>query len=223
MKMLQLISTTAFFTILLCLNAYAQETSNQVGIIIGKARVTNHPSETLSKPDLLVSTKGGVQNVVITIDGVTGAFREDPIEIDQKNMAYNPRIAAAMVGNELIFKNSDALLHNVHTFQRDESVFNVVMPKINTTHQYQLAETGLMKVKCDVHPGMEGYVMVTDNPYYAITNNAGLFQITSLPAGTYKIKAWHEKLGTAEKEVTVKAGEKTAVIFDFTAEMALNQ
>jgi len=222
--LLQLIFTVALFSLLFYSSSYAQGTSNQAGNVIGKARVVNYSAnETLHQPDLLVSTKGGVQNVVITIEDITGAFKEDPIEIDQKNMAYSPRIAVTMVGNEIVFLNSDALLHNVHTFQRDEPVFNVVMPKINTTYQYETAEAGLMKVQCDVHPGMEGYVMVTSNPYYAVTNSGGLFQINSLPVGTYKFKAWHEKLGTAEKEVTVKAGEKTAVIFDFTTEVALNQ
>ncbi|RMF68547.1 MAG: hypothetical protein D6743_03210 [Calditrichaeota bacterium] len=186
----------------------------QTGIILGKAKLVG-TQQAIQRPDLLVSAKGGIQNVVITVEGIQGDFREDPIEIDQKNKAYVPRISVSMVGNELTFVNSDAILHNVHSYRGTETLYNFAMPKFLKTKKVKLEEPGLIKVRCDVHQQMIAYVVVTDNPYYAITNRAGLFRLESLPPGTYHIKAWHETLGTVEKDVTVTPGKKTAVIFEF--------
>ena len=68
-------------------------------------------------------------------------------------------------------------------------------------------------VKCDVHHWMASYVGVFGNPYFAVSGKDGKFTIPGLPAGTYEIEAWHEKLGT--KTATVKVGAEPAVTADF--------
>ncbi len=73
-------------------------------------------------------------------------------------------------------------------------------------------------MRCDVHFWMASYVHVLDHPYYAVTGDDGSFEIKDLPAGTYTVEVWHEKLGTQTAQVTVTDGEtKTA---DFTLKSA---
>lgn len=216
-KMKQIAAMLSFLSLIFLMSVNAQLFANGHGKILGKAKFVNGTNgKAINKSELIVSAKGGVQNVVITIEGLEGEFKEDPIEIDQKNKAYIPRISVSMVGNELTFRNNDAILHNVHSYSGVETLYNFAMPKFLKKKTVKLEKAGLKKIRCDVHQEMVAYVIVADNSYYAITNEAGLFQIDTIPAGTYKIKAWHEKLGTLEQEVTVTAGEKTAVIFEFS-------
>ncbi len=76
---------------------------------------------------------------------------------------------------------------------------------------------GLVQIMCDTHDWMNGWIAVLDNPYYAITGEDGAYKITNIPAGTYNLTAWHEKLGRRQVEVTVKAGEETKLNFEFPA------
>ncbi|MFQ5709742.1 MAG: carboxypeptidase regulatory-like domain-containing protein [bacterium] len=211
----QFIAILTFLGLIFLTSQYTQVLANGHGKIIGKVKLATTKGHTIDKPELKVSAKGGIQNVVITIEGVQGDFREDPIEIDQKNKAYVPRISVSMVGNELTFVNSDAILHNVHGYEGTETLYNFAMPKFLKIKKVKLDRPGLMKVRCDVHQQMVAYVLVAESPYYATTNQAGLFQIEAIPPRTYTIRAWHETLGSLEQKVTVVAGEKKAVIFEF--------
>jgi len=188
------------------------------GKVIGKVKLAGANGQVSSKPELLVSAKGGIQNVVITIEGIEGPFKADPIEISQESKTYIPRISVSMVGNDLTFLNHDAMLHNVHGYSGEKTLYNFAMPKFLKKKVTKLDEAGLRRVRCDVHQEMIAYVVVAENPFYAITNEAGLFQIDSLPAGTYKIKAWHETLGESEQTVTITQGKKTAVIFELKSQ-----
>ena len=72
-----------------------------------------------------------------------------------------------------------------------------------------------MNIKCDAgHTWMSAYIVVTENPYYAVTNDNGIFEIKDIPAGKYQLKAWHEKLGTQIAEVTVTEKGTAKVVFD---------
>ena len=75
----------------------------------------------------------------------------------------------------------------------------------------------VIKFKCDVHPWMTGYVAVTDHPFFAVTGDDGSFTIPSVPAGTYTIEAWHEKLGAKTASVTLGAKESKEITIGFTA------
>ena len=63
---------------------------------------------------------------------------------------------------------------------------------------------------------MSGHMIVFGHPYFATTDEEGNFKITDIPPGTYKIRAWHEALGSQVKEVTVKAREEVKVGFEFS-------
>jgi hypothetical protein len=73
-----------------------------------------------------------------------------------------------------------------------------------------------IKMTCDVHKWMTSWLIVQDNPYYALTGENGKFKIKDVPPGTYTLRAWQESLGKVTQEITVKAGEETKADFEMT-------
>ncbi len=141
----------------------------------------------------------------------------EPAVIDQNGCLYQPRVIGMQVGQTLRFLNSDGILHNVHGLAKVNREFNIGMPpslrEKDTTFN---KPEPLFPVKCDVHPWMRTYVAVMTHPFYAVTGESGEFRVEGLPAGSYEIEAWHEKLGTHSASVTVADGETGAADFTFT-------
>ena len=105
------------------------------------------------------------------------------------------------VGQPLEIINSDPTLHNIHALPKDNAEFNNGQPiqGMKMTHTFDKPEV-MVPFKCDVHGWMNAYVGVVDNPYFAVTDKDGKFDLKNLPPGTYTIEAWHEKLGTHDAE-----------------------
>lgn len=141
------------------------------------------------------------------------------VEVDQKGCMFVPHVAVARAGQKIVFKNSDAILHNVRAESKINKAFNIAQPiqGMTTAKTFAQPEIGI-KMRCDVHFWMASYVHVLDNPYYAVTGEDGSFEIKDLPAGTYTVEVWHEKLGAQTAQITVTDAEtKTS---DFTLKLA---
>jgi plastocyanin len=140
----------------------------------------------------------------------------EPAVIDQNGCVYHPHVLGMMAGQELKFLNSDGILHNVHGLPKENREFNLGMPATVTEQSVTLNRPEpLFTVKCDVHPWMNAYVAVMTHPFWAVTGENGAYAIGSLPAGTYTIEAWHERLGQQTSEVTVADGETATADFAF--------
>ncbi len=140
----------------------------------------------------------------------------EPAVIDQNGCLYSPRVLGVLAGQTLQFRNSDGLLHNVHGRPEVNREFNMGMPpSLTETDTVFNKPEPLFPVKCDVHPWMRAYVAVMTHPFYAVTGASGQYSIEGLPAGSYEIEAWHEKLGTKSASVIVADGEAGAVDFAF--------
>jgi plastocyanin len=172
---------------------------------------------------VVVGDKGELANVVIYVKGadskeVKGAVPKKPAVLDQKGCVYVPHVVAVMVGQEVDVKNSDPFMHNVHSLAIDNQPFNFAQPvpsekKLEPFHQVEN-----IKVKCDVHPWMSAYIVVLDNPYFAVSDEDGKYTIdgNGLPDGTYDLYAWQEKYGESKpQKVTVKGGKADKPV-DFT-------
>lgn len=167
-------------------------------------------------------TKDGkaVQNVMVRVTkGATGAAKApaEDVMVDQKECMYRPRVQGAVEGQKIKIRNDDGTLHNVHTYEGTKTLFNQAQPPGSAPIEKALPKTAdVVKLKCDVHPWMLGYVIVNKNPYFSVTKDDGKFEIKDVPAGKYTIEAWHEKLGTKTQEVTVTDGKTTEAKFDFS-------
>ena len=142
----------------------------------------------------------------------------DVVVIDQKGCNYDPHVVGVMAGQKVKILNPDGTLHNVHAMAKVNQEFNMAMPKFRTEVEKTFDKTEFMfSLKCDVHPWMGAWVSVMPHPYFATTKADGKFEIKDLPAGTYTIEAWHEKLGTKSVSVTVTDGAAATTDFLFAA------
>jgi len=138
-----------------------------------------------------------------------------PVVLDQKGCQYEPHVFGMMAGQGVKILNSDNTLHNIHPMPKVNSQFNVGMPKPGEIMKNFDKPEDPFHIKCDVHKWMSSYCGVFSHPYFSVTNEMGAFELTGLPAGTYKVVAWHEKYGVKEMDVTVGDGETKAVDFTF--------
>src|SRR2546430_7184148 len=165
----------------------------------------------MTDPSVLVKN-GKLENVWVHVSkGASGSAKADtskPVEMDQKDCMYTPRMTTAVVGQKIQAKNADPVLHNVHTYLGATTVFNKGMPNEKTPPiEYVAKEEGMMRWKCDVHPWMRGYIGISKNGLQAVTKESGTFKIDNVPPGQYQGGAWHEKDGDKTQEVTVEAGQ----------------
>ena len=135
------------------------------------------------------------------------------VEFDQGGCQYAPHVFGLRVGQTLKILNPDGTLHNVHAFSKVNAEFNEAMPQFRTELEkvFDKAEPTPFAVKCDVHPWMNAWAAVFDHPYFAVTGEDGSFTIGGLPAGTYELEIWHERLPAQTMTVTVGIGEKATV------------
>jgi hypothetical protein len=172
--------------------------------------------DTLPAEKYLVNGNGEIKNVVVYLDGIKKgkAIPKDNALIDNVMCLFVPHVSLGYKGNKVDIKNSDPVFHNVHSYIKGKTIYNLGLPDPGSQVTKKMKKTGIMEVKCDSHPWMLGYVYITAHPYTALTNEKGEFSISDIPAGSYKVKAWHEGFGeislgkvdvAAGKAVTLKA------------------
>lgn len=141
----------------------------------------------------------------------------EPVVMDQQGCRYRPHVLGIMVGQTFKILNSDGLLHNVHSLPKVNREFNMAMPASRTEAEEKFSKPEEpFKIKCDVHPWMNAYLGVFEHPYFTVTLPDGKFSIANLPAGTYEIEAWHERLPAQRGSVTVGEGETKTQNFTLT-------
>ncbi|HNO79469.1 MAG TPA: carboxypeptidase regulatory-like domain-containing protein [Phycisphaerae bacterium] len=171
--------------------------------------------------EAIVSKEGMVKNVIVYVkDGLGDAEFEVPTEkaeLNQQGCMYHPHVQALQAKQPMIVKNSDATLHNIHSFAEKQKAFNFAQPKQGDEKEVTFSRPEIVKIKCDVHPWMSAYVGVFDHPFHAVTEKDGDCEIANLPPGEYTLAAWHETFGEVEQKVTVADGEAAEVEFVFKA------
>jgi len=165
----------------------------------------------LEKQSILVKD-GGLAHVLVYVkSGIAGGSYPAPAEpalLDQNGCNYTPHVLAVQVGQPIKIRNSDDTLHNIHPRPTQNAEFNIGQPRqgMESTKTFDKPELKI-PVGCDVHPWMRAYVHVLSNPFFALTQDDGSFEIKGLPAGEYEVEALHEKLAPLTGKVTVKDGE----------------
>ncbi|BCA54030.1 hypothetical protein W02_11700 [Nitrospira sp. KM1] len=172
---------------------------------------------------VLVGDRQGLKDVIVTIEGVQ---KGKPFELKETKLEANicqfvPAVSVMRDGHPLTVTNLDSVAHDLQIYERDnEHVFIMFhRPALTRSGTSDLIHfTGNRHgviMQCGFHPYMQGHGLAVDNPYYAITDMAGTFTIADLPAGSYRIHAWHPTLGEKTQDVTITAGASTPVRFAF--------
>jgi plastocyanin len=144
---------------------------------------------------LVVGAGGGVKSAVVMIEGLTkGKKAGTEAILDNHRCMFVEHVTAVMAGERARVKNSDAVLHNTHGFMGKPTVFNLALPNQGQTVDItrRLTKPGVVRVLCDAHPHMMGWMIVHDSPYVATTDDRGAYRIDGIPPGTYKVTMWHE-------------------------------
>src|SRR5262245_3859366 len=156
---------------------------------------------------LLVGKDGALRNAVVTLYSAgRAAAAPGQLILDNKKCAFAPHVQVAALGSEVLLKNSDPILHTVHARLGAETLFNVGLPRWRQVTK-RLDRPGVIRITCDVlHTWMSAAIVVTDTPYVALSDANGAFVIEHLPAGTYEMAVWHERLGTLRREIFIDHG-----------------
>lgn len=169
---------------------------------------------------VLIGDDRSVQNVFVYVaQGLPPGDYPPPesaVVLDQQKCRYVPRVLGVQVGQALTIRNSDTLLHTVRADAATNPRFNVATPLkgFEVTRTFPAAEV-MVPIECDMHPWMHAYVGVLEHPFFSVTDQAGNFSVKGLPAGTFTLVAWHERLGTVTREITVQPGEAARADFVF--------
>ena len=171
--------------------AVAQENGTVTGTIVAQGlRTSADIVVSLEAPDLTVTPPA------------------DAIDMDQKGTRFIPRVLPVVTGATVRYLNSDAGRHNVFSPQ---GKYNLGTWRRGQSRSYTYERPGVYAQLCRLHHEMEAFVVVLDTPYFATTDEEGHFEITGVPAGTYTLITWGQRLKEAEQSVTVAAGQSVSV------------
>ena len=170
--------------------------------------------------DLVIGAGGAIKNAVVIVNVPNAkpmAKPAAPAVLDQKGCWFVPHIQIVATGQEVDITNDDGILHNIHTSSKLNAPFNQAQPKFQKVIKKTFDKPEMIKLACDVHNWMNGWLVVAAHPYYALTDASGAFKIPDVPAGTYEVKYWQEKLGEQTGKVTVAASGDAKADFSFPA------
>ena len=169
----------------------------------------------------VVGPKGELADVIVSLQGISGkstGASASPAVLDQKGCEYVPSIFAVQTDQKILVKNSDPVLHNVHTVPAEGSGNKerneAQLPNgPDLTFSFPKPEN-FLKFTCDVHQKwMFAWVSIFDHPYFAVTGKDGTFKIANVPPGKYTLQAAHRKAGVVTQDVEVKEGEPAKADF----------
>jgi plastocyanin len=169
--------------------------------------------------DLLLSPRKELKNAVVWLENPPPGAAPAPaakVEIDQNGCVFVPRVVVVPAGGTIDFLNSDRLLHNIHATPKLNVSFNRTQPK-DRTIPVTFAKPEIVRINCDLHSWMIGWVVVAAHPYYAITGADGQFSFDNLPPGKYDLHIWHERLGTVEASAIVGDQQPARVTVEMKA------
>lgn len=171
-------------------------------------------------PALVTGAHDALANVVVFVKSGLGRYRypapQTPVTLDQKGCMYVPHIIALMVGQPFQVANSDPTLHDVHAMLRNNPPWGVseLPGRAPVKSAFENAEFAV-PVGCMIHPWMQAFLFVFDQPYFAVTSTDGTFALKDLPPGTYTIEAWHEPNQTLDQTVVLGPKDSKAISFTF--------
>jgi hypothetical protein len=154
---------------------------------------------------ILVNDDHTLRNVIVRITNAP-ATAPPPTQalVEQRDCNYRPHVQCVVAGQVVDLRNGDQTLHNIHTYRGAATLFNQAqLPGVSPILKTFDAKSPILKLKCDVHPWMTGYLLVQPNAWCAATDDTGRFTLAHVPPGRWTLEAWHERLGTKQAEILV--------------------
>jgi plastocyanin len=160
---------------------------------------------------------------------VTPDHKGVKVVMDQRDLTFSPHVLPILVGTTVEFPNNDKVDHNVFSMSRTKQ-FSLGLYKPGEVKTVLFDEPGIVELRCDIHAEMAAFILVMKNPYWAMTDAEGHFEIPDsdflehsgvpeikdLPPGKYFLKTWHEKLKSERIPVTIEKDGEVSVQVDLT-------
>ena len=180
--------------------------------------------DSLPAEKYIIGSDGALKNAVVMLEEIAEGRDFDTdvdLTITNKGCHFVPHVMVAPKGAMMKVRNDDPLLHNSHFFlvagERKRNVINLALPRegLEISKPKILRKAGLLSLECDAHDFMQAWIWVLEHPYAVVTDSDGSFELSDVPAGSYKLTVWHEALGEKTVDVTVEADKTTATDFSF--------
>jgi plastocyanin len=189
--------------------------SGRVVLTAAVQRPVTAAAYTSRRVDRPVAASGSeLANVVVFVEGAphAGPLPLTRARIAQQGESFSPRVVAITRGSIVDFPNGDPYFHDVFSLSRAAS-FDLGSYPRGSSRSWQFPREGIVKVYCHIHSHMSASILVFDHPFFAIPRPDGSFSLDDLPAGTYRVSAWHERIGENTQPVRIEAGRAAEVEF----------
>lgn len=150
--------------------------------------------------------------VVNVVDYVAPPPGPSPMKIVQREATFEPHVLPVVVGTTVRWPNDDDIFHNVFSMTETQD-FNLGFYKKDKVPEVRFDKLGRVDVFCALHTAMHCIILVLPNPYFAVVDGKRRFAIREVPAGTYRLRAWHERLPSQMRDVVVPATGDVKVDF----------
>jgi plastocyanin len=186
----------------------------------GRVELPKSHSAPVQSKRYQIVTKGGVLSTqpplaVVYLDGSFPQPASLPAkQVTQKDLTFIPALLPARVGTKVEFPNLDDTYHNIFSYSPAKRFdLGRYRPEERPIPSQVFDKPGLVTLRCDIHEHMRGLILVLETPYFVMTDTAGHFRLSGLPAGRYTLKAWIDSRTTQEKPVDLKNGQTLYVDF----------
>ena len=186
---------------------------------------TSFCGDSLPAEKFIIGGDGGLKNAVVKLEGIAEGKdfeSKGDLTVTNKGCHFVPHVMVAPKGGMMKARNDDTVLHNSHFFlvregKKNRNIINLALPKqgVEIGKKKILRKPGLISLQCDSHDFMQAWIWVLEHPYAMVTDSDGSFELSDVPAGSYKLTVWHEALGEKTVDVTVTAGKATATDLSF--------
>ena len=185
-----------------------------------------------------IGAEQAFEDVVVMIEGIEKGkkFEFKTPRVEAIDCTFKPFSTVVWDRHPVEVVNMDPVMHDIQAYETSNLgprvLFNVPLP-MNSLHPREMSHAAqyhrhlagqpmiqtvhmtkgrrVFVMQCGFHAYMESWGVAVDDPYYAVTDQAGRFEITDIPPGTYRVTVWHPLAGTKEYEVTIEPKGKTAL------------
>jgi len=145
--------------------------------------------------------------VVVLEGGASHAKPPETLVIDQRNLRFDPDLVIVPIGSTIQFPNADPIFHNIFSLSKTQP-FDLGFYPQGQSRTVKFNRNGIVQVYCHIHANMYAAIVVTSSPWYARPSEDGSFSWTDVPAGHYRLTAWHKIAGLFKTEIDVPVSGK---------------
>ena len=173
----------------------------RAGTVTGKVTLVKDGKELADSSNAVVWIEGTKTAAATNANGHAG----EKGEMKSAQKRFQPRVVAVSTKGTVEFPNADPIYHNVFSVSGNNR-FDLGLYRSGASKSKTFDEPGLVRIFCNIHPQMVGFVMVVDTDFVAVTGPDGAFKFENVPSGPHTVRVWHEEGPEAKEAVTVGNG-----------------